>query len=79
MAKPKTKTIKITSCTGCPHVKKKSTFQGNYDFECWHPTQIKVRTWPGTKYPPENYGRMIAEACERPLEYPTSFPEWCPL
>jgi hypothetical protein len=74
-----TKTIKITSCVGCPHVKKKHTFQGNYDFECWHPTKISIRKWPGTKYPDEERGKTISKDCERPSEYPKGFPDWCPL
>lgn len=75
----KTKTIKITSCVGCPHVKRVYSFQGNHDFVCWHPERVWVRKWPGTDYPDEKAGKMISEACERPSEYPKGFPEWCPL
>jgi hypothetical protein len=77
--KLKTKTLKITSCVGCPHVKKIYTGKGNHNFECWHPDSMRIRSFPGTKYPDEDYGRMISEECEHSFEYPRGFPEWCPL
>ena len=80
MPRAKTKTIKITGCTGCPHVRKEYTGKGNHTFRCEHSTQIQIVTFAGTKYPDERRGRLISEECERPSEYPSDgFPAWCPL
>jgi hypothetical protein len=76
----KTKTIKITGCSGCPNVKKEYTGKGNHSFLCVHSKMMRTVSWPGTKYPDERRGTMIVEECERPSEYPDEgFPEWCPL
>lgn len=79
MAKALSFTLKITSCMGCPHMKKKYTAAGNHDIECWHPKKIRMLTWPGTSYAPEKTGTLVAEACERPSEYPKVIPDWCPM
>jgi hypothetical protein len=79
MATPKTKSIKITSCVGCPHVQKEYTGKGNHNFRCAHPDRMETISWPGTKYPDERHGKMISSECERPSEYPAGFPKWCPL
>lgn len=80
MATPKTKTLKITGCAGCPHVKTSPGHAGTKNFACWHPTQLGWNKWPGTKYPDERKGRTVAVECDFPREYPTNtFPDWCPL
>lgn len=77
--KPKTKTLKITGCTECPHVEKSYTFKGNHSFACLHPAMKKhfvkdgLVRWDGTT------GRVISQECERMSEWPSGFPEWCPL
>jgi hypothetical protein len=75
----KTKTITITSCMGCPHMRNRTAPQGNRNIECWHPSKLRVISFGTIEYPDEIGGKMIAQDCERPSEYPKTFPRWCPL
>jgi hypothetical protein len=72
-------TIKIESCTQCPHVEKTYTGKGNHTFACLHKATESYWVASGYRRGDGSSGRLISQECERPSEFPQYIPTWCPL